>query len=211
MAAGGAEGRLTQGSTGGPPPGFSLTEVLASVALLAVLVSISVPILAETVARERLRAAGLETAVLLREVRQRAVTRGVGFGLRFVRSGQRWAYSLYEDGNGNGIRSAEILSGRDRLVQGPSDPGSRHEGIRFGLPGLAVPQTPPGSGPITNPADPIKFGNTDIIGFSPSGSVSNGTLYLTDGRRVLAVVVYGATGRIRVLRYEPAAGRWWES
>ena len=201
-----SEGRSGSHPGAGPPTGFSLLEVLACLALLGILVAASVPLLAETVARERLRAAGWETALLMRGLRQRAVTQRFGFGLRFVRSGGAWSYSLYRDGNGNGIRTADILAGKDPLLLGPEEPGMRHEGIRFGLPGTAVPQIPPGTGPITDPSDPVKFGGSDIISFSPSGSISGGTLYLTNGRRVMAVVVYGPTGRIRAFRFDPGPG-----
>jgi hypothetical protein len=180
--------------------------VLLGLALLGILITISVPLVADTVARERLHAAGWETAILLRGLRQQSVSERTGFGLRFVRSGGSWSYCLYRDGNGNGIRTADILSGKDPLVRGPEDPGMQHEGIRFGLPEGQIPQVPPGSGPILDPSDPVKFGGSDIIGFSPSGSISSGTLYLTDGRRVLAVVVYGPTGRIRSFRFDPEAG-----
>jgi len=195
-------------SVAGLPRGFTLTEVLASLAILAILATTSVPILAETVAWERLQAAGLETACLFRGLRQRSVTHRIALGLRFVRAGEGWAYSLYQDGNGNGIRTADILAGKDRLVEGPSSPGSRHEGIRFGLPAAAIPQIPPSTGPVPNPTDPIKFGGSNIVGFSPSGSMSGGTLYLTDGTRALGIVAYGPTGRIRVFRYDPRKGEW---
>jgi len=200
------EGRRESRPGAGPPPGFSLPEVLACLALLGILVAVSVPLLAETVAQERLRAAGWETALLLRGLRQRAITERLGFGLRFVQAGGLWSYCLYRDGNGNGIRTADILAGRDPLLWGPEEPGMRHEGIRFGLPATAVPQIPPGTGPIPDPTDPVKFGASDIVSFSPSGSISGGTLYLTDGRRVTAVVVYGPTGRIRAFRFDPGTG-----
>jgi prepilin-type N-terminal cleavage/methylation domain-containing protein len=201
-----AEGRARFLPATAPPPGFSLTEVLVGLALLGILITASVPLLAETLARERLHAAGWEMAVLLRGLRQRAVSEGVGFGLRFLQSGGTWNYSLYRDGNGNGILTSDIVSGKDPLVRGPEAPGTLHDGIRFGFPDAGVPQVPPGTGPILNLADPIKFGGSDILSFSPSGSISSGTLYLTDGRRVLAVVVYGPTGRIRSLRFDPGEG-----
>lgn len=200
------EGRSVSRPGSGPPSGFSLLEVLACLAILGILVAASVPLLAGTVAGERLRAAGWETALLMRELRQRAVAQRLGFGLRFVQSGGLWSYSLYRDGNGNGIRTADILAGRDPFLLGPEEPGMRHEGIRFGLPEAAVPQIPPGTGPIPDPSDPVKFGTSDIVSFSPSGSISSGTLYLTDGRRVTAVVVYGPTGRIRAFRFDPGTG-----
>lgn len=202
------EGSSHPGGRAGFPAGFSLLEVLASVAILAILASVSVPLLADTVARERLHAAGLETTLLFRGLRQRAVAERVSFGLRFTPTAGSWRYSLYRDGNGNGIRTADIVAGRDPLVEGPTTADALHEGIRFGLPGGAIPQIPPGTGAIANPGDPVKFGASDIVSFSPSGSVSSGTLYLTDGRRALGVVAYGPTGRIRVFTYDPATGVW---
>jgi prepilin-type N-terminal cleavage/methylation domain-containing protein len=200
------EGRCASFPGAGPPTGFSLVEVLACLALLGILIAVAVPLLAETVARERLRAAGWETALLLRGLRHRAIAERLAYGLRFIQVAGLWSCSLYRDGNGNGIRTADILAGRDPLVWGPEDPGTRHEGIRYGLPDAAVPQIPPATGLIQNPADPVKFGASDIVSFSPSGSISSGTLYLTDGRRVTAVVAYGPTGRIRVFRFDPASG-----
>ncbi len=139
----GAENPAAPERTAGPSAGFSLPEALAGIAIFALLVSVSVPILAETVARERLHAAGLETALTLRGLRQLSVSRRVGLGLRFIRTGDRWSYSLYEDGNGNGIRTLDILSGRDPLLRGPVDPGATHEGVRFGLPQAPVPEATP--------------------------------------------------------------------
>ncbi|HMF08776.1 MAG TPA: GspH/FimT family pseudopilin [Thermoanaerobaculia bacterium] len=189
--------------------GFSLIEGLIVLAVMGILLAFTVPLLAASVARERLLVASLETAVEFRGLRQRAVTESCSFGLRFVPSGAGWSYTLYRDGNGNGIRTADILAGRDPRVSDSEDPSTRHEGIRIGLPAAAVPQIPPGSGPIASPEDPVKFGNGNLISFSPSGSISGGTLYLTDGARVAAVIVYGPTGRIRLQRYEPATG--WRS
>ena len=186
--------------------GFSLVEALIGLAILGILLAFTVPLLAETVARERLLAASLEMAAQFRALRQRAVSEGCSFGLRFVAAGSSWGYTLYRDGNGNGIRTADILSGKDGRMEGPDDPASRFEGIRIGLPETPVPQIPPGSGSIASPADPVKFGSTNLVSFSPSGSVSGGTLYLTDGKRVAAVVVYGPTGRIRLHRYDPENG-----
>jgi prepilin-type N-terminal cleavage/methylation domain-containing protein len=193
----------------GPPRGYSLLELLIVLAILGILLLFTVPLVASTVARERLHAASLEMALTFRGLRQRAVTEGRTYGLRFVAAGSSWAYSLYRDGNGNGIRTADILSGKDPLVSGPDDPATRFEGIRVGLPDAPVPQIPPATGPIPTPADPIKFGNGNLVTFSPGGSVSGGTLYLTDGARVAAVVAYGPTGRIRLQRFDPGEG--WRS
>jgi prepilin-type N-terminal cleavage/methylation domain-containing protein len=202
----GARARHRQAPPAGPPPGFSLLELLAGLALLGLLVIFAVPLVAETVARERLHAAAMEEAVEFRRLRQRAVSEQVSFGLRFVAAGAGWSRAVYRDGNGNGIRTTDIVAGRDRLIEGPVQPGDRYEGIRYGLPAGPLPAVPPDGGAFPNPGDPIKFGSGDIVSFSPGGSVSSGSVYLTDGRRAAAVVVFGATGRVRLFRYRPEDG-----
>ncbi|HEV8375878.1 MAG TPA: prepilin-type N-terminal cleavage/methylation domain-containing protein [Candidatus Polarisedimenticolia bacterium] len=192
-----------------PLRGYSLIELLIVLAIAGILLLFTVPLVASTVARERLHAASLEMALEFRGLRQRAVTERRTYGLRFVAAGSSWSRSLYLDGNGNGIRSVDILSGKDPLVEGPEDPSTRFEGIRVGLPTSPVPQIPPSTGSIPAPGDPVKFGNTNLVSFSPSGSVSGGTLYMTDGSRVAAVVAYGPTGRIRLQRFDPGEG--WRS
>jgi hypothetical protein len=55
----------------------------------------------------------------------------------------------------------------------------------------------------------VRFGASDIITFTPIGTASSGTLYVTDGHdTVYAVVLYGRTGRIRSFRYDRALGAW---
>ena len=48
-----------------------------------------------------------------------------------------------------------------------------------------------------------------LFSFTPLGTSSSGTFYLTarDGSR-FAVRVLGATGRARLLHYVPASGEW---
>lgn len=191
-----------------PPSGYSLPEVLVGLTLLGILVGISAPLVAQAVARERLRSAGLELATTLRALRQTAVTKRVSVGLKFVRQEEGWAYSLYQDGNANGIRSADIRAGRDLFLSGPRHPGQGKEGIRFGLPAIPIPRIPPGRGLVIDGEDPIKLGRSDILSFSPEGSTSSGTLYLTDGREVVGIVIYGPTGRVRIFRFDPQRGSW---
>ena len=67
------------------------------------------PLAARAVARERLHAASLETALLFRGLRQRAVSEGRSYGVRFVAARGGWTCGLVRDGNGNGIRTADII------------------------------------------------------------------------------------------------------
>jgi hypothetical protein len=55
----------------------------------------------------------------------------------------------------------------------------------------------------------VRFGVSDIVTFTPQGTASSGTLYVSDGRdTVFAVVLYGRTGRIRTWRFDRGAWRW---
>jgi hypothetical protein len=57
--------------------------------------------------------------------------------------------------------------------------------------------------------DPIRFGRSDLVSFSPRGTSSSGTLYVSDGRlAAAAIVLYGGTGRIRIWVYDRERGAW---
>ena len=85
----------------------------------------------------------------------------------------------------------------------------RVSGIRPGFPGDGPFPRISGPGTISNLDDPVQFGASNLISFSPLGRSSSGTLYLTDGRQQLyGVVLFGPTTRVRVWRYDARAGRW---
>jgi hypothetical protein len=126
---------------------------------------------------------------------------------RVTRPEGRFVFAFYADGDGDGVRSDDIAAGRDPLLAGPRDLPSRYTGVDFGLLDAAIPEVPPGTGTLAPDSDPVRFGRSDIVSFSPRGTSSSGTLYVSDGRStVVAVVLYGGTGRIRIWRFE--RGRW---
>jgi hypothetical protein len=55
----------------------------------------------------------------------------------------------------------------------------------------------------------LRIGASQFVSFGPGGTGTSGTLYLStrEGRQ-LAVRLLGATGRIRVLAFQPATGHW---
>ena len=132
-------------------------------------------------------------------------------GLYFERDADgRWSWVEVLDGNGNGLRTAEVRSGVDptagrvrRLEDGPGD-------VTLGFPpGGPFPAIPPAGGTIGSLDDPVKFGASDIVSFGPRGTASSGTIYVTDGRdELLGVRVYGPTVRVRVWRWNRELGQW---
>lgn len=189
--------------------GFSLTELLLALALLGLLVAASSPTLGAALARSRAQAAAREMIGTLTRLRGEAIARRHAVGLRITGAAGARRFVPYADGDGDGILTADILAGIDPPTGPALDLPSRYEGADFGLLDAAIPALPPGGPPLLPGSDPVRFGASDIVSFTPIGTASSGTLYITDGRdTVFAVVLYGRTGRIRSYRYDRAAGRW---
>lgn len=134
-----------------------------------------------------------------------AVQRGRSLALRFQQDSDGYGWSVYVDGNGNGVRTADIDSGADPLVTGWIALGAIAPGVDRGAP-AGVP-------PVDSTAlvgdDPVRLGPSDLLSFSPDGQASSGTLYITGrGDRTWAVRVLGATGRIRMSRFDTVRGLW---
>ena len=58
-------------------------------------------------------------------------------------------------------------------------------------------------------SDPLRIGRTALVTFSPLGSSSSGTLYVAAHRGPqMAIRLYGASGRVRVLMFDTRSGQW---
>lgn len=193
------------------PRGFSLPEVCLALFLLGLASVLVLPACSAWIDGARLGAASGRLTLLFRQLRYQAIAcascRGVVFG---PGSDGALVFVVAEDGNGNGIRRAEVQDGTDPVVAGPVSLPTEHGGVRFGIIDTGpVPVLPPDSGTLQNPADPIRFGSSDLVSFTPRGTSSSGTVYLLSPQgRMRAVCLYGVTGRIRVWDYLPARGTW---
>jgi prepilin-type N-terminal cleavage/methylation domain-containing protein len=189
--------------------GFSLPEVVLALALLGLMLLVAAPALGAALQRGRVVAAAREMAGEMARMRAEAIASRRRVAMRFTTAGGRPAWSFYADGDGDGVRADDIAAGRDPLLAGPRDLPSRYEGTDFGLLDIPIPAVPPTSGTIAPGDDPIRFGSSSTVTFTPWGTASSGTLYISDGREsVCAVVLYGHTGRIRTWRFDRALGRW---
>ena len=167
------------------------------------------PFAARTLSDARTAAAAREWATRFQAMRWRAVTEGRHVGFFFEPAGNEWSWREVVDGNGNGLRTAEVRSGMDRSLTEPRLLSTQHQAVRLALPtAFAVKRIPPRSGWISG-GDPVRFGAANLISFAPSGRSSSGTLFLTDDRnRVFGIRLFGASARVRVWRWDRKEQRW---
>jgi prepilin-type N-terminal cleavage/methylation domain-containing protein len=183
--------------------GFSLLEVLFSLAIAATLVGIAVPVTSSAVDEIRTAAAARHLAGKILAARIDAVRRSSSLALRFEPDGDDYVITTHIDGNGNGVRTAEIRSGIDSTLGTAERIRDSHPHVRFGL-AAGIPDL---DGGISG-SEGVRVGAARLLSVSPLGGTTSGTLYLHGRRSQYAVRVLGATGRVRVFQYDPGARQW---
>jgi hypothetical protein len=129
--------------------------------------------------------------------------------LVFVRDEGGWAHHRAADGNGNGVRMAEVLSGTDAILGRGARLADDFPGVELGVRDT-VPDLD-ATGVIDPGADPIRMGASNLVSCSPDGGCSSGTIYLSGAdASAWAVRVLGATGRVRLARYSRSQRAWVE-
>jgi Tfp pilus assembly protein FimT len=182
-----------------------LIELTVALGIVCLSAAMSAPSLAAAADTGRAREAAQFLASQCRSARMEALARNTTSSIVFDAIGARWRFRRCVDGNGNGMRRAEITSGRDTCLAS-TEVSELFSGVRVDvLSGLPDPD----GGATTNGA--VRFGSSDIASFSPAGTASAGTVYVRSDRGAqYAIRVAGTTGRVRVLRYDAASHSWSE-
>ena len=183
--------------------GYTLLELLLALALLTTVTGISVAVFSSTI--DDIRAAGAARSVAARVagLRLDAVRRSSAIALKFEPQGADYAFTPVVDGNGNGVRTAEITTGTDPAIGRRERLDEQFAGTGFGLlPGL------PDIDGVMGVSNGVRLGPTMILSLSPDGSCTGGTLYVHGRRTQYAVRMLGATGRLRFYRYDQGSRRW---
>jgi prepilin-type N-terminal cleavage/methylation domain-containing protein len=177
--------------------GFSMLELVMVVAILLILATVGLPHLKAYSVEANLVGATRVFCGEFRLARSVATRSGVQTALRFEERDGQMEISTYQDGNHNGVLAADIRTGVDRRIAGPVLLASKTLGVRVAInPG--VPAIPPETG-ILSTADPIRFGNSNMVSFSPLGTASPGTFYIAGETLQGAVRVVPGSARVRVL------------
>jgi Tfp pilus assembly protein FimT len=163
-------------------------------AAVAIAAAVAVPQLTATLDQMRVASAARYIAGRMAFARSQAVARTANVAVRFTVAGDHATLAMYVDGNGDGVRTLDIESGVDPGL-GPAVQ------LETAFPRVLLF--------LNDPLDPST--TTTLMSFSPVGTASSGTVYLRglEGAQY-AVRVLGATGRTRVLRYQPTTDLWIE-
>jgi len=187
--------------------GHTLVELIVVLAILVIFGTLSVPHIRAYSAESHLVGAGQVFRGEFRKARSMAVMRGVNTALRFESASDGgWYLATYADGNRNGVLSSDIRSGIDKRVSPPRRLTTGAGDVRVAI-NADTPAIPPDRGTL-DPADPIRFGSSNMLSFSPLGTATPGTFYLAGAFAQAAVRVNPGTARVRLMVCR--GGRWIE-
>jgi type II secretory pathway pseudopilin PulG len=182
--------------------GQSLTELI--VVLFIISTTLLATMSAAGTARKRiaLTAATSELRAVFLNVRALAVAHDRNTAIRFRQEGQTWSWTIYEDGDGDGVRNDDITRhtdfpiGRTRVFQ--------HPPVRIGVP--SGPVIDPTTGQLLSLRLPVRFGTSMLCSFSREGEATNGSVVLTDGRNTTIIRISGRSALVNVMKWD---GRKW--
>ncbi len=182
--------------------GMSLVELLLVLFLISLFVVLSTANLAATQRQLDFDQFAREIAATLETCRWKALNERCYTGVVAQQQEGIYTLSYFKDGNKNGILKQDIRQGIDVSFHRATSIYRASGDMQAAILDQGVPEIPPKKG-ILIPGDPVRFGKSDIISFSPDGDSSSGTLYLAcqSQSRMYAVVLYGPAARITLWKY----------
>ncbi|MCL4848582.1 MAG: hypothetical protein KJ066_18705 [Acidobacteria bacterium] len=187
--------------------GRSVVELLVVLCIAGLTVTPAVNGLRPAGDHRRAEAAARALAATMRDLRIEAVRRGASVALDFTGEVGDVTFRCLVDGNGNGVRRADVEAGTDHESCRSRRLADDFAGVTFGTRALVVDVD--GLTTIAPNERAIRFGASRLWSASPAGTTSSGTAYLSGPpNHHYAVRTLGATGRVRVLRYDATRRRW---
>ncbi len=198
--------------SGSTERGMSLVEVVVTVALLIIILVVALPGLTEARRAAALGGASRKVQGLLFRCRAVAILNSQACALVFERRDDgTWRCFIAQDGDGDGIRRRDINRLVDPVVSEVVFFETGEAGLGI-LKGEFVPD-PSGRGRLRgNLDDPVRAGRGDIITFTPRGTATPASIYLTDHHARMRVLrVYGGTGRVISRVWRSGWPKWREA
>ncbi len=191
--------------------GFNLMEIVIAMAILTILVAVGLPPISVWASGLRVELAAGEISGVLHLARIYSVRNNVKVAVKFRTAADGVvSHALFADGDGDGVRNADIQGGIDPEIRGARRLAHLGKRVRFGFPAGRAPTDPGNSRRrLDRLHDPIRFNQSDLAVFNPRGTATPGTIYLTDGKRNLAAVrVNNRSGKISILYYDSDIEVW---
>ena len=186
--------------------GVALVDVVVACAVSAVVGTIAIPTIHAMRERDGVRAAAQFLGQRMQHARLEALKRNVTVAFRFDPDNLGQVGS-YVDGDGDGVIQRDIDAGTDYRLAPDAHLNDTFDSVRLHI-ASELPE-PEGGGTLAADSDPVRIGSTNLVSFSPLGSATSGTIYLAGQRGLQACVrIMGATGRMRVLWFDPGTGQW---
>jgi type II secretory pathway pseudopilin PulG len=187
--------------------GYTLIDTIVTAAVCSCMGAAAIPMIAGSLDRERTVIGAHMVAGQLQRARLESLKRARAVAVRIEQVGDRTSLQLFADGDGDGVRQADIDLGIDPPLTPLEFLDQHARGIA-----LRINQTVTdagGVGELRAGDDPLRIGNTALLVFSPLGSATGGTMYVAGPRGPqMAIRVFGGTGRVRLMTFLPQARRW---
>ena len=187
--------------------GLALIDLLFATGLSLVMAAVAVPVIGGTLDREHVIVGTQYLAAQMQRARLESLKRATAVAVRLEVLDGRTAVQLFVDGNGNGVLERDIDRNTDPALTNVDwlDSHARGVSLRINQPIEEVAAVTA----LVAGDDPLRIGNTSLVSFSPVGSSTSGTLYVSAQRGPqMAIRIFGATGRIRVLTFDAQARQW---
>lgn len=187
--------------------GAAFIDIIVAASLCFLMAAIATPVIGGTLDRERTIIGAHYLSGQLQRARLEALKRARSVAVRVEVTDDRTQLRLFTDGNGNGVLQRDIDRGIDRPLTTREwlDDQAGDVSLRINQDVTDVS----GAATLEPGDDPLRIGNTSLLVFSPLGSATSGTLYVAAHRGPqMAIRVYGATGRVRVLMFDAQTRQW---
>jgi hypothetical protein len=185
----------------------ALVDIVAALALVALVSATTIPVVAGALEQERALLGAQFVATRIAQTQLEALRRGVFVALRVELGAADAALQMFADGNDNGVSMREIGMGVDPPVAPRESVGVRARDVSIRINQRVLDAG--GTAWLDAGSDPLRLGSSSLLSCSPTGSLTSGTIYVAASRGPqMAVRATGSSGRVRVLRFDPAGPQW---
>lgn len=184
--------------------GYSLLELVFAAGLAVTVGGMAAPQLLSGLDDHRTAGAARYISARMQRARMDAVMRSAEVAMQFTQTGSGYTYAAYQDGNHNGVRTRDIQTGADPPVGSAERLPDHFSAVDFGVQ-VGVPAVDGGAPPG---GDPIRLGASNLASFSSNGTATSGSVYIRGRHAQYVVRIFGATGKVRTLKFDRAANQW---